>query len=130
MKKQIKILLTTVVLMASSTAIANHPNTDGVTNIEMTCQIIENSKIIPGPHRTSPTVPNVYLDQENAKVYFENPCYECTLELVIPDTDTTVYTTIIPDGDNTVQLPTYLTGQFELHIHRGIYCFWGLIELP
>lgn len=80
-------------------------------------------------HRTPPQIPNIYFDASASKVYFENPCYECTLELVVPGTDTVVYSYDIPDGDDTVQLPTYLSGEYELHIHRGNYCFWGLIEL-
>lgn len=102
---------------------------DQIIEIELICQKIDRTTIDPGFHRTSPAVPNIYLDQENAKVYFENPCYECTLELVIPDTDTSVYTAVIPDGGNVVQLPTNLVGLYEIHIHRGIYCFWGVIEL-
>lgn len=63
MKKQIKTLLIAVALLASSTAIANTPiYYNGVTKIEMTCQIFENSKIIPGIHRTPVRVPNVYLN--------------------------------------------------------------------
>jgi len=81
-------------------------------------------------HPKSPVlIPNVYFDSSTSMLYFENPCYECTLELVIPGTDTTVYTYSIPDGDDTVQLPSNLSGTYELHIHRGNYCFFGEIEL-
>ena len=79
--------------------------------------------------KTPPQIPNVYFDASASTVYFENPCYECTLELVVPGTDAIAYSYIIPDGDDTVQLPTFLSGEYELHIHRGNYCFWGLIEL-
>lgn len=80
-------------------------------------------------HRTPPQIPNIYFDASTSTVYFENPCYECTLELVVPGTDTVAYSYIIPDGDDTVSLPTFLSGMYELHIHRGNYCFWGVIEL-
>lgn len=79
--------------------------------------------------KTRPQIPNIYFDASVSTVYFENPCYECTLELVVPGTDTVVYSYNIPDGDDTVQLPTFLSGMYELHIHRGNYCFWGMIEL-
>lgn len=82
-----------------------------------------------GHPRTPVQIPNVYWNQETGILYFESPCYECTLELVIPGTDTTVYTYSIPDGDDIVQLPTYLSGAYELHIHRGNYCFYATIEL-
>lgn len=86
---------------------------------------------IPGNeiHRTPPLSPIVYLDYENNTLYFEEPCYECTLEIVVPGTDNVAYTYSIPDGDNVVTLPEWLSGQYELHIHRGNFCFWGLIEL-
>lgn len=79
--------------------------------------------------KTRPLLPKIYLEASSSTMYFENPCYECTLELVVPGTDTVVYSYIIPDGDDTVQLPSYLSGVYELHIHRGNYCFWGMIEL-
>lgn len=131
MKKQIKTLFIAAALLASSAAIADTPiiNYGGVTKIDMTCQKIENSKGIPGFHRTPVQVPNVYLLQETGTLFFENTCYECTLELVIPETDTAVYTSSIEDGAETFQIPNGFTGTYELHIHHGNYCFYGEIEL-
>lgn len=80
-------------------------------------------------HKTPPQVPVVCLELATSTLFFENPCYETTLELVIPGTDAAVYSYDIPDGTDTVQLPSTLSGEYELHIHRGNYCFWGVIEL-
>lgn len=99
------------------------------TPVELTCQIIDKTKSLGGFHRTPPQIPNVYFDSSTSTVYFENPCYDCTLELVIPGTDTAVYTSSIEDGAETFQIPNGFTGTYELHIHRGNYCFFGLIEL-
>ena len=99
-----------------------------VIQVSMNCKIIDESVIHKGVHRTPPQIPNVYYDASASTVYFENPCYECTLELVVPGTDAIAYSYIIPDGDDTVQLPTFLSGEYELHIHRGNYCFWGVVE--
>ncbi len=100
-----------------------------IVAIDLSCQIHDTTKTNIGPHRTPVQIPNVYIDQENAKIYFEDPCYECTLDIVVPGTDNVAYTYSIPDGDNVVTLPEWLSGQYELHIHRGNFCFWGLIEL-
>lgn len=43
--------------------------------------------------------------------------------------DEEVYSTIVPEGTPFLVLPEWLSGQYELHIHRGNFCFWGLIEL-
>ena len=102
---------------------------DQGVKIDMVCQQIGIHNNNEGIHRTPPQIPNIYFDASVSTVYFENPCYECTLELVVPGTDTVVYSYNIPDGDDTVQLPSYLSGMYELHIHRGNYCFWGIIEL-
>lgn len=81
-------------------------------------------------HRTPPQIPNVYYDSETKMVYFENPCFECSIELVIPGTETVAYAYSIPDGDDSIALPGFLSGVYELHVHRGNLCFGGMIELP
>ena len=105
------------------------PETDGWIGITLNCQTINPASINKGIHRTPPQIPNIYFDASASTVYFENPCYECTLELVVPGTDTTIFLYTIPDGDDVVSLPPFLSGEYELHIHRGNYCFWGVIEL-
>ena len=116
-------------LNTNSIASSIVPKTDGMIEISLNCQTINPTNINKGTHRTPPQIPNIYFEASSSTVYFENPCYECTLELVVPGTNTVVYSYNIPDGDDTVQLPTYLSGEYEFHIHRGNYCFWGMIEL-
>lgn len=99
------------------------------TKVLLVSQIIDDSASMGGFHRTPPQIPNVYFDSSTSTVYFENPCYECTLELVIPGTDTAVYTSSIEDGAETFEIPNGFTGTYELHIHRGNFCFYGEIEL-
>ncbi len=102
---------------------------DSLIIIDLTCQTIDDPEIGDGIHRNPPLTPYVSLAVSTYTLCFENPCYECTLELVIPSTDSVAYTYSIPDGDNVVTLPEWLSGQYELHIHRGNFCFWGIIEL-
>ncbi len=117
-------------LNANSIASSIFPQEDRRTlQILLNCKTIDPTIISQGPHRTPPQIPDVYFDASASTVYFENPCYECTLELVVPGTETVAYSYNIPDGDDSVQLPAFLSGDYELHIHRGNYCFWGVIDL-
>lgn len=99
------------------------------TTIELRWKYVDPSVTNSPIHRFPPLLPVAILDSTNNVIYFNDVCYECTLELVIPGTETVVYSYTIPDGDDTVQLPDYLSGEYELHIHRGNFCFWGTIEL-
>lgn len=102
---------------------------DSLLIIDLRCEEINHQEINEKGHRTPSRIPVVYQDFSASSLIFEDPCYECTLELVVLGTETVAYTYSIPDGDNVVVLPEWLSGQYELHIHRGNFCFWGLIEL-
>lgn len=129
MKRTIITFILAFTLIIPSMAEVNDPIGPYWRNqIELVCQKIGNHHNNKDPHRTPPQIPNVYFDASTSTVYFENPCYDCTLELVVTGTDAVVFSYTIPDGDDTVVLPTFLSGKFELHIHRGNYCFWGVIE--
>jgi hypothetical protein len=39
------------------------------------------------------------------------------------------YETIIPENTSTITLPLNLSGEYELQIIRGNYCFYGPVEL-
>ena len=39
------------------------------------------------------------------------------------------YETIIPENTSTITLPLNLSGEYELQIIRGNYCFYGSVEL-
>ena len=71
-------------------------------------------------------VPSVSLDGHT--LYFFTPCDGCTLNLV-DENDVVVYTIVIPAGTTSLVLPATLSGNFELQIIRGNYCFWGEIML-
>ena len=80
-----------------------------------------------GGHPKSPVdIPTVSLDGHT--LYFFTPCDGCTLNLV-DENDVVVYTLVIPAGTTSLVLPATLSGNFELQIIRGNYCFWGEITL-
>lgn len=128
MNKAIKTLFFALFVTSNTIAEPVFPQTSILEQIEMS--VCPGEPWEKGSHsikKTPPQIPNVYFDASASIVYFENPCYDCILELVVPGTDAVVFSYTIPDGDDTVVLPTFLSGKFELHIHRGNYCFWGVI---
>ena len=78
------------------------------------------------PHKAPVQVPSVSLDDHT--LYFFTPCDGCTLNLV-DENDVVVYTLVIPAGTTSLALPATLSGNFELQIISGRYCFWGEITL-
>ena len=74
--------------------------------------------------KTPVLVPEVNIDDYT--LTFDDSCLGCELRLV-DENDNVVYTTVITS--NTLVLPSYLSGEYELQIFSGIYCFYGYIEL-
>lgn len=75
--------------------------------------------------RTPIEIPEVYID--GYTLTFETSCIGCPITLV-DEEDNIVYTTYV-DETGTVELPTTLTGVFELQLIRGSITFVGEIEL-
>lgn len=96
--------------------------------IEISCNIFDIPKGSSIP-RTPPRIPIIYFNRTEFSFVFDSPCYDCTLYLVDVTNDTVVYTTFIPFGSDVVYIPSYLSGEYELHIHRGNICFYGMIIL-
>lgn len=88
---------------------------------------IDDSKINqPGDPKSPILIPSINI--EDYTLYFDTPCDGCTLRLVNEDNEVE-YTTVIPVGADELVLPSYLSGEYELQIFRGIYCFYGYIDL-
>ncbi|MCQ2607050.1 MAG: hypothetical protein MJ204_11005 [Bacteroidales bacterium] len=129
MKNDLRNFIIGIVLLMPIVMKAEPQNSGNAIKISLECQKIDNSTDNKEHPRTPVQIPNVYLDNSASSLIFENPCYECTLELVIPGTDIPVYSAVIPDGADTFQLPEGFTGTYELRIIRGNYMFVGEIEL-
>lgn len=71
-------------------------------------------------------VPEVSLDVHT--LYFITPCDGSVLNLV-DENGIVAYTLVIPAGTTSLVLPAILSGEYELQIIRGNYCFWGMITL-
>lgn len=69
-------------------------------------------------------IPEVSL--EDYTLNFDASCLGCELRLLDED-GVLVYSTTITSG--TLVLPSYLSGNYELQIIRGNFCFYGDISL-
>ena len=76
------------------------------------------------PNKSPVLIPEVSIN--NYVLSFDDSCLGCELRLVDEDGNV-VYTTTITS--NTLVLPSNLSGEYELQIIRGIFCFYGYIEL-
>lgn len=61
----------------------------------------------------------------NGHTLYINGCDSCIMQLL--EGDEIVYSAVITNG--VVELPEELTGNYELQVIRGNYCFWAEIEL-
>ena len=65
---------------------------------------------------------------EDHTLYFITPCDGCLLQLLNEDGEVE-FAIEIPEESETLTLPFYLEGEYELQIIRGNFCFFGFIEL-
>lgn len=92
---------------------------------------LEVSKIDPtimddDQHKGPVQIPELSLDDHT--LYFYTPCNGYTLNIV-DENDVVVYTIVIPVGTTSWVLPSTLSGEYELQLISGNYCFWGMITL-
>ena len=78
------------------------------------------------PHKSPVLIPEVSI--EDYTLYLDDSCAGCTLRLLDENGDV-AYTTVIPDGIDEISLPSTLSGDYELQIVRGNWCFYGYINL-
>lgn len=125
MKKMYLLLASCLIFMEASAQLIGFTNQIHLQQ----CSSYGNGDIRHSEHRTSPLAPNVCYEPSTSRLLFENPCYECIIELVIPETDIIIFSYSIPNGDYSVTFPNELSGEYELHVHCCNFCFWGVIEL-
>ena len=78
-----------------------------------------------GQHKGSVLIPSVSLDDYS--LIFNTPCDGCTLRLLDED-GFVVYSTVIPMGTTSLVLPSWLSGEYEIQIIQGSFCFHGYIN--
>lgn len=123
------VLLLTSIYAVNSVASNNEDDSPTVVTLDLTCSKIEKGNNNEGIHRSPVVAPIVYYNYETKALLFNNACYNYIIQLVQPSTESIIYSIELYNGENVIQLPTNLSGQYELRIIRGNYCFWGIIEL-
>ena len=121
--KKVLISLLLLMLMTNSFACINQFYE---SQIEMKIKITKPGDEQGDPHKSPVVIPSVSLDDHT--LYFDTPCDGCTLNIV-DENDVVVYTLVIPTGTTSLVLPSSLTGEYELQIIQGVYCFYGTITL-
>lgn len=94
--------------------------------IDLSVSIIHPNDGEHGQQRGPVVIPEVDLD--GSTLAFVTPCDGCELLLLDEDGDV-VYSTVIPVGATSLVLPSYLSGEYEIQIIRGNFCFYGMITL-
>lgn len=122
MKKKILFIIAIVSMAFASSCYASG---DGEP-ISLEGGEVDPSSQLGGPHKGPVDVPEVSLDDHT--LYFDTPCDGYTLNIV-DENDVVVYSIVIPVGTTSWVLPATLSGEYELQLISGNYCFWGMITL-
>ena len=78
-----------------------------------------------GQQKGSVPIPSISLDDYS--LIFNTPCDGCTLRLLDED-GFVVYSIVIPTGTTSLVLPSWLSGEYEIQIIQGSFCFHGYIN--
>ena len=118
--KKIFATILALFLVSNVSVLAFQPVNNGY--VELQSRPIDVKPGTNDPHRTP--APEVY--QDGHTLYVPESCIGDTLQLVDEDSNV-VYSIVITDEE--VNLPTTLTGTYELQIIHDNLCFYGEIEL-
>lgn len=113
--KKLSLLLLCVFAFQFATLSALTPTS---TRIPFTTQKIDKSKLGPGASRTPVLPPVVYIDDYT--LLFESHA-DFTLKVVSLDDETVVFETSVPSSVSEVQLPSYLTGEYDWKCTMGTF---------
>ena len=93
---------------------------------QVNLSIIKTKPIGHSAPRSPVRPPVVYLD--GYTLTFESHA-DFTLQVVSFDDESVVFETSVPSSVSEVQLPSYLTGEYELRLYTDSFLFAGYIEL-
>lgn len=125
MNKKLFFILS-LIMMVSLQCVAQNQSEPEAEPVELHVKKI-NPVQTTGPIRRSPVMAPT-LSIEDHTLYFITPCDGCLLRLLNEDGEVE-FAIEIPEESETLTLPFYLEGEYELQIIRGNFCFFGFIEL-
>ena len=114
-----------LILMFSLGSVAQNPSEPDPEQVPLRVKPLNpiNTKPI---NRSPVMAPTLCI--EDHTLYFITPCDGCLLQLLNEDGEVE-FSIEIPEESETLTLPFYLEGEYELQIIRGNFCFFGFIEL-
>lgn len=121
-----KLVLSIALLLASSFSdiIAQITDENSGKGLVLHTSIIDPTKD-KGPIKRSP-VRNPPISIVDHTLYFKTPYNGCVLHL-FDENGEFQYSTIIPEDATSINLPAYLTGEYEIQIIRGNSIIYSLI---
>ncbi len=115
-----KLLFTLLCLSAWS----NAPVYANGNQVELQMGIIDDVPLTPGNGKAPMRKPTIYQDGYTLTLSNVHPEYIIN----IVQGEDVVFSTIIPEGVVTYELPAYLTGDYTIQFVSGNFCFYGFIN--
>lgn len=103
-----------ILLLSNSVLAYAHNLSYGSLPISLQVERVKPTSGVGGYPRTPVAVPSV--EQEGHTFYFNNVGYDLTMVLLDEDGEE-AYTTSVPVGTTTVELPSTLSGSYELQLY-------------
>lgn len=93
--------------------------------MELQMGIIDDSPMTPGQGKAPLRMPRIYRDGYTLTLSSSHPEYLIN----IVQGENVVFSSIIPEGVVTYELPSYLLGEYTIQFISGRFCFYGIVNL-
>lgn len=95
-------------------------------SITFECGIFDPSSIGHQPPKSPINPPTVYINDYTLTFATNHPEYVLYIK---DENETVLYSTVVTSATKEVVLPSTLSGDYEIQLVTGNWCFWGYIEL-
>lgn len=95
-------------------------------SITFECGIFDPSSIGHQPPKSPINPPTVYINDYTLTFATNHPEYVLYIK---DENEEVVYSTVVTSATKEVVLPSTLSGDYEIQLVTGNWCFWGYIEL-
>ena len=114
-----------ILFMAVSLPTCLSINAQGVI-IPLSCEIFDPSSLGNEPSRGPVDSPIVYLEDNTLSFAADHPEYVLYIK---DENEEVAYSTVVTSATKEVVLPSTLSGDYEIQLVTGNWCFWGYITL-
>lgn len=119
-----KIIFSLGLLLLASFSHANVQETWGQLSLEV--KVVDPTVHDDPIKRNIALIPSLSL--EGHILLFNTPCEGYTLRF-LNENGVVEYSIVIPANTTSLELPPYLSGEYEIQLIRGQFCFFGYVEL-